>query len=183
MAPAGFFLPSSIAVTSDGTIYIIEENRENADPALLQLDPNGNLVRRIQFPLESHGSFTIDKDGTAYVALGRRIEIFPPKATKPSATISEPAYVGGLAFDSKHELVVGMPSANTIAIEALPSGAMRRTIATIGAGDYVALDEADGYLYAISESGQTLQWYRFGDGRFLGFLVGAGLQIAVDPGT
>ena len=91
--------------------------------------------------------------------------------------------MGGLAFDSKHELVVGMSGANTIAIEALPSGKMIRTIATIGAGDYIALDEADGYLYAVSVGGQTVQWYRFDDGRPLGFLSEPGLQIAVDPGT
>jgi hypothetical protein len=141
------------------------------------------LVRDIQFSSLAYGSFTVDTDGTAYVAINGNVEIFPPKATKPSATIPEPSFVGGLALDSKHELVVGMPYSNTVAIEALPSGKVLRSIATIGAGDYVALDEADDYIYAVSVSGRTLQWYRFDDGRPLGFLSEPGLQIAVDPGT
>jgi DNA-binding beta-propeller fold protein YncE len=181
--PTGFFLPSSIAVTSDGSIYLVEENINNANPVFLQLDRQGKLLRDIQFPLEAYGSFAIDTNGTAYLAINGNVEVFPPHATKPSATISEPSFASGLAIDSKHELLVGMPEANAVAVESLPSGKVLRTIATIGAGDYIALDEANDYLYAVSASGRTLQWYRFDDGRPLGFLAEPGLQVAVDPGT
>jgi DNA-binding beta-propeller fold protein YncE len=154
---------------------------ENAWPYLNQLDSSVNLVRSISLGNVSYGSFALDKAGTLYVSANGNIEVFPRGRTAPSVTLKEPSGPGGSAIDSRNELVVGFPYLNEVAIESLPSGKILRTINTIGAGDDVALDEANGYLYAVNALGQTLQWYNFHTGRPLGFLSEVYLQIAVDP--
>ena len=178
--PSGFHA-TLIAAAKGGSLFLLG-TQNHSGPAIMQITPSGTVLRSILLPKGVYNAIASDANGNLFVSTSTDVLVYAPGATAPTSTLSQPYAPAGLFVNRQGQLLVGFPSADMVAIESLPSGKVLRTIATVGAGDYIALDEAVNYLYAVDAEAGTLQLYGYDGGRPIGFFSNSYEGIAIDPG-
>lgn len=178
--PAEIFSLGPLAIGPDGSLCVLCESSQNAESEIVELTLSGTVVRTIPYTTNYPADLTTDAARNLYVSVNNAILVSPPGAVAPSATLPQTSPAGGVGVSGTH-LIVGLPGANSIAMESLPTGRVVRSFATAGAGDFLALDASSGYLYAVAARGSTVQFYDFKTAQPLGSLTNSSQSVAVDP--
>jgi hypothetical protein len=176
-----YFPLGSLSVGRDGSIYELSASDQTASRVVIERSPTGAVIRTIDFGIVGIDAFVTDAAGNLYVsgAVPGEVVVYAPGASVPSAELNS-HNAGGLAFDGRGDLLIG--SDDAIRVVTVPRGVVARRIPIVGYGGALAVDKAQGIVYALAAS-NLVEFFTLDQGRQVGFLTGYPCEFGVDDGS
>lgn len=112
----GYF-PSDVAVDSDGTIYVVNQNDENGGPGSLSVYAHGSILPTSHLTPHANtfvDSVALDDHHNVFAGYGDpqgvgRIDEFLAGSTNPIQLVTTVGYTGGMEVDHTGDLLVADP--------------------------------------------------------------------------